>query len=168
MKLRARLLVLSVSTVAVIVTALFALHLDSLTTIWLDSAIEHNTVAGTLIQNEIVLHITDSSANPGGASLAATKKNWNGIVARDRDLADMLVEQAAMRSGVIVEINVIGEDGTVIVSSVPTRQGHAAPLREKLTTIRDSGFTGRLAAITTSRTDYESIVPIGILDIPGQ
>jgi hypothetical protein len=35
MRLRARLLVLSVSTVAVIVTVLFALHLDSLTKTWL-------------------------------------------------------------------------------------------------------------------------------------
>jgi signal transduction histidine kinase len=168
MKLRTRLLALSVSTVLVIVTALFALHLDSLTKIWLDSAVERSSVAGTLIQNEIVLHITDSSANPGGASLAATKKNWNGIVARDRDLADMLVEQAAMRSGVIVEINVIGEDGTVIVSSVPSRQGQPAPVRPKLTSVRDSGFMGRLAAISTSRTDYESIVPIGILGSPGK
>ena len=36
MRLRARLLVLSVSTVAVIVTALFVLHLNSLTGTWLD------------------------------------------------------------------------------------------------------------------------------------
>src|SRR5271154_4225730 len=100
MRLRARLLVLSVSTVAVIVTILFGMHLDSLTKIWLDSAVERNNVAGELIQSLLVVHISDNMANTPSSSLAQTKTNWIRIVAGDKDLADMLVKQAAERSGV--------------------------------------------------------------------
>jgi signal transduction histidine kinase len=164
MRLRARLMLLSVSTVAVIVTVLVGMYLDSLTKIWLDTAAERNNVAGKLIQRLIALHISDSATAAPPSSLAQTKQIWNRIVAGDKDLADMLVEQAAERSDVIVEINVIGEDGRVAVSSIPSRQGQDAPLRQSLDSLRDSGFLGRLAAIATSRTDYESRVPLGIPD----
>ena len=82
---------------------------------------ERSIVAGKLIQSVIELHITDSAANTPADQLEQTKQNWTRIVAEDKDLADMLVEQAAMPKGVIVEINVIGENGKVIVSSVPSR-----------------------------------------------
>ena len=72
----------------------------------------------------------------------------------------MLVEQSAERSGVIVEINVLGEDGRVIVSSIPSRQGQDMPVHEKLASVRDSGFLGRLGAITASKTDYETRMPL--------
>lgn len=164
MRLRARLLVLSIATVAVIVTVLFALHLDSLSKMWLDSAVERNNVAGKLIQSEIVLHITDSPANGSATSLAQTKRAWNRIIAGDSDLADLLVQQAAVRSGWIVEINVVNEDGKVVVSSIPSRQGQNAPVRQRLTSLRDAGFFNRLAVIALSRTDYESRTPLGIPD----
>ena len=64
--------------------------------------------------------------------MAETKRIWNQTVAGDKDLADKLVEQAAMPNSSIVEINVVGEDGRVIVSSVPSRDGQPAPQRESL------------------------------------
>jgi signal transduction histidine kinase len=164
MRLRARLMVLSVSTVAVIVTVLFGMHLDSLTKFWLDSAAERNNVAGILIQRLIVLHVSDSTAETPASGLAETKRIWNRTVANDKDLADMLVEQAAEPTGVIVEINVIGEDGRVVVSSIPSRLGREASRGQSLDSLRDSGFLGRLTAIATSRTDYETRVPLGIPD----
>ncbi len=164
MKLRARLLVLSLSTVAAIVAVLVAMHVDSLTNFWLDAAAENNNVAGNLIRSMIGLHISDSTADVTSTSIAQTKRTWNRIVAGDKELADMLVAQAAERSGVIVEINVVGEDGKVIVSSVPSRQGQTAPVRPSLDSLRESGFLGRLSAIANSRTDYESHIPLGIPD----
>ncbi len=77
----------------------------------------------------------------------------------------MLVEQSTA-SGVIVEINVIDEYGRVIVSSNPARQGQDAPHREDLKSLLGSGFLGRLGAITTSSTDYETRVSLGIPDQP--
>ncbi len=133
MKLRSRLLALSVSTVAVIVTVLFAMHLESLTKNWLENAVERNDEAGKLIRREIVLHISDSSSNEPARNLAQTKRNWNKIVAADQELADMLVEhERRCASSSIVEINIIGEDGRVIAVVDPlARQGQDAPHREK-------------------------------------
>ena len=168
MRLRTRLLVLSVSTVAVIVAVLFALHLESKARDWLDSAVEHSTKAGKDIQSQIVRLISDNPDSEAATSMAQTKRMWSRIVATDKDLADMLVKEAAEQSGVIVEINIIGEDGRVLVSSIPSRQGQVAPVRANLATIRDSGPVGRLAAIATSHTDWETRVPLGILDIPKQ
>jgi signal transduction histidine kinase len=168
MTLRTRLLLLSVSTVAVIVGVLFALHLDSFTTTWLESAEERSRVAGKLIQAFVVQHIADSTANTPFNSIAETKQIWNRTVAGDKDLAELLVEQAMAPNGVIVEINVIGEDGKVIVSSVPWRDGHDAPVRESLASVESAGFLRRFAAITTAKTDYETRIPIGMLDVADQ
>jgi signal transduction histidine kinase len=168
MRLRTRLLLLSVSTVAVIVTALLALYLDSLTQTWLDSAVERSTTAGKLIQSMIALRIADSSVNTPAASLLQTKRNWNRIVAGDTDLADTLILQAATPKGVIVEINILGENGNVILSSIPSRQGHFAPLAATLASVQEGGFTEQLAAIAKSGTEYETRVPLGMLDAPDQ
>jgi signal transduction histidine kinase len=165
MRLRTRLLALSVSTVAVIVIVLFALHLDSLTQVWIDNAIERSNDTGKQIQALIALRIADAPQT-GANNLAQTKRNWNRMIAADRGLATMLVEQAAAPSGVIVEINVIGEDGKVLLSSIPARQGQVAPATESLAAIRDS-VRARFAAVTTSTTDYETRIPIGIPDQPG-
>ena len=54
----------------------------------------------------------------------------------------MLVEQAAMPKGVIVEINIVDENGKVIVSSIPSRKGQPAPVRESLASFRMPGFLG--------------------------
>jgi signal transduction histidine kinase len=164
MRLRTRLLVLSVSTVAAIVVVLFALHLDSLTRVWIDNAIERSNDKGKQIQSLIGLRIADAPAS-ATSSLAQIKRTWNRIIAGDQGLADMLVEQAAVRSGAIIEINIIGEDGRVLLSSIPARQGQAAPSAESLASIRDSVWA-RLSAITTSTTDYETRIPLGIPEQP--
>jgi signal transduction histidine kinase len=168
MRLRSRLLVLSVSTVAVIVTVLSALHLDSLTKTWVESAAERSLEAGRFIQSVIVLHIADSSANSPTASVEQTKRNWTRIVSEDKDLADRLVEQTAMPNGVIVEINIIGEDGNVILSSIPSRTGQPAPVRQSLASISEAGFLDRLSAIVKPEADYETHIPLGIMSDPDQ
>ncbi len=165
MRLRTRLLVLSVSTVAVIVTALFALHLDSLTRTWLETTVDRSNIAGNQIQSLIRLRIAATQTSPG-TSLAQIKHNWNRTVAGDKDLATMLVEQAAIPSGAIVEINVVSEDGRVLLSSVPTREGQAAFPHETLASVRDAGPITRLTAIIASSTDYETRIPLGIADQP--
>ncbi len=164
MRLRVRLLGLSISTVAVIVTVLFILHIDSLGQNWLAQALERNNVAGKNIISEIAGHISDRTVDAPAMSPEETKKNWNRILAADTDLADLLVQQAAVRSGVIVEINILNEDGKVVVSSIPSRQGQNAPVRESLQALESSDFVNRVKAIGFSRTDYETRVPMGIPD----
>ncbi|HEY4087962.1 MAG TPA: HAMP domain-containing sensor histidine kinase [Bryobacteraceae bacterium] len=166
MKLRARLMVLSISMVALIVTVLFGLHLDSLTRNWLDSALERSNGAGHEIQRDIVARIGDSAPSPPGETIDETKKAWTQVVATDQSLTDAMVEQAARPAASIVEINVIGEQGHVIASSIPSRLGQTAPHREDLEAVRDSGFLGRLKAIVKSRNDYEIRVPLGMMGVP--
>lgn len=161
MRLRTRLLVLSVSTVAAIVIVLFALDLDSLTRIWLDTAVDRSDIAGEEIRSLIELRI---KAVPPGVNLAQTKHNWSRALAADQDLATMLVKQGAVPDGTIVEINVIGEDGKVLLSTIPARVGQASFARESLSDVRDAGPFARLSAITTSTTDYETRIPLGIPD----
>lgn len=168
MRLRTRLLVLSVSTVAVIVTALFVLHLDSLTKTWVDFAVERSIVAGKLVQLVIALHIADSSANTPAETIEQTKLNWTRIVTDDKDLADLLVGQAAMPNGVIVEINIVGGDGHVILSSMPSRIGKPAPVRQSLASLQNAGFLDRLSALAKRGTDYETRIPLGIMGDPNQ
>jgi signal transduction histidine kinase len=79
-----------------------------------------------------------------------------------------MVEQAARPAASIVEINIIGEQGHVIASSIPSRVGQPAPRREDLEAVRDSGFLGPLKAIVKSRDDYEIRVPLGMMGVPQQ
>ncbi|HVW10213.1 MAG TPA: ATP-binding protein [Bryobacteraceae bacterium] len=166
MKLRARLLVLSISTVAVIVTVLFGLHVDSLTRNWLDSAFEHSNLAGQEIEKDIVSEISDVPPAQPGENPEQTKQAWTAAIAGDKSLADAMVEQAAMRSASIIEINILDEHGRVINSSIPSRIGQDAPRRESLQAVRDSGFFGRLRAIAESRDDYQTRISLGLMDSP--
>lgn len=165
MRLRARLTLLSVSTVAVIVAALVALHLDSLTRAWLDNAVDRSNMAGGQIETLLLQRIAATHAG-AGASLAQIKRGWSQAVAADKDLATMMVKQAAEPSGAIVEINIVGEDGRILLSSIPVRQGQAAWRRESLSSVRDSGPVARLSAILSSNADYETRIPLGIPDQP--
>ncbi len=161
MRLRARLLVLSISTVAIIVAVLFTLHLDSLTHAWLDTAVDRSAIVGKQIQSLLTDRISNTPS-AAGASLAQTKRSWSRTLATDQELYTMLVEQANVPSGAIVEINVIGEDGRILRSSIPTREGQASFVHESLVSVRDSGALARLMAIRTATTDYETRIPLGI------
>ena len=146
MTLRARLLWLWVAF-AVIALVLFGLQINSLTTRSLNEAGERSTLAGRQIQFLLEQRLSDVTANepksPPAATpearLARTKQTWNRIVASDHDLAAFLVEQTAEQLGVVVEINIIGEDGNVIQSSIPSRRGEPAPAVPTLKSIRDAG-----------------------------
>lgn len=156
MKLRARLMVLSVSTVAVIVAGLLVLQLDSLTKTALDTAVDRSNLTGHQIESLIVQRITDDAVDG--------QPSWNRIVAGDKDIAATLVESAAAPSGVIVEINIVGDDGRVLASSVPSHRGIAATLHQSLDNLSAAGSLARLSAILWSASDYETRVPLGLPD----
>jgi signal transduction histidine kinase len=59
---------------------------------------------------------------------------------------------------------VIGEDGKVVLSSIPSRTDQDAPVRPTLISLRNSDFFDRVSEIANSRTDYESRTPLGIAD----
>jgi signal transduction histidine kinase len=165
MKLRSRLLSITLATVAVVVVAMAALNLNSLVAAWLDSAIERSEVAGRQVRSFMLRRIEEGAAGQTGGltTLAATKQLWSRIVANDTDLAAML-EQSMAQSRSIVEIHVAGEDGLILASSNPARRGTPMIARQELHQLRLAGMVERLRAMLGARQDYESRVLIGIAD----
>ena len=164
MTLRARLLSLTLSMVAVVVLTLVALNVNSLVATWLEVALDRAEIAGRQVQSFMVRRIEGHAAELQGAppaTLDATKRMWSRIVAEDADLSALL-EQTMAQSRSIVEIGVAGEDGMILASSSPVRRGTAMIAKQDLRRLREAGPVGRISAILSSRDDYETRVPLGV------
>lgn len=163
MSLRTRLLLISVSTVAVIVTVLAAIHANSLMETWLDATLDRSAAASRQVQSSVLRRIEERLASSGTAprTLDEAKRAWNEVVASDRGVA-MVMEEAMVESRAIIEINVVGENGTVLASSNQTRSGSQDHSRRSLRSVRDLGPIGRLSAILNARDDFEMRTPLGI------
>ena len=130
MTLRTRLLWLSMSTVAIVVIVLMALHLNSLIVVWLDQAIERSDSAGREMQSFLMKRIEERMAarQPAPATVAEAKQIWNEIIRDDTELA-LVIQQSMVQSRSIVEIEVAGESGLILASSNPARG--ATPMAAK-------------------------------------
>jgi signal transduction histidine kinase len=163
MTLRARLLSLTLSMVAVVVLTLVALNVNSLVATWLEVALERSEIAGRQVQAFMLRRIEARAAEARGAPgmLADTKRVWSRIVAEDADLSALL-EQTMAQSRSIVEIDVAGQDGMILASSSPVRRGAAMIAKQDLRRLREASPVGRITAILSSRDDYETRVPLGV------
>jgi hypothetical protein len=165
--LRARLLSLMLSMVAIVAVTLAALSLNSLTVTLLDVSISSSEMAGRQIQSFLLRRLPESlghaSARPTG--LSEVRDYWNSVISDDTDLAALL-EQTMAQSRSIVEIGIANDDGIIIASSNPQSRSSIMVAREDLRAARDAGPIGRIVAILTSRNDYETRVPLGIAGKP--
>jgi signal transduction histidine kinase len=163
MTLRARLLSLTLSMVAVVVLTLVALNVNSLVVTWLDVALERSEIAGRQVQAFMLRRIEARAAESPGppGMLDDTKRLWSRIVAEDADLSALL-EQTMAQSRSIVEIDVAGEDGMTLASSSPVRRGTAMIAKQDLRRLREASPVGRITAILSSHEDYETRVPLGV------
>lgn len=163
MSLRTRLLLIAVSTVAVIVTVLSAVHANSLMETWLDATLDRSAAASRQVQSAVIRRIEERLASSGATprTLDEAKQAWNEVVASDRGVA-MVMEEAMVESRAIIEINIVGENGTVLASSNQTRTGKPDRSRRSLWSVRELGPIGRLSAILNSRDDLETRTPLGI------
>ena len=165
MTLRARLLWLSTSTVAIVVVALMAIHVNSLIELWLDQAIERSDIAAQEMQNFLVKRIEERSVGqPTPITLDAAKQMWSTIVRDDAELPLML-QQTLVQSHSIAEIAVAGEDGIVLASSNSARISTRMSGRQELRSLRATMALGRVASIFREDRDYETRIK---LVIPGQ
>jgi signal transduction histidine kinase len=164
MTLRARLLSLTLSMVAVVVLTLVALNVNGLVATWLGVALDRSEIAGQQVQAFMVRRIEERTAQMQGAppvALDATKRMWSQIVAGDADLSALL-EHTMAQSRSIVEIDVADENGMILASSSPVRRGTAMISKQDLRRVREAGPVGRITAILSSHDDYETRVPLGI------
>ena len=165
MTLRARLLWLSLSTVAIVVVALMAMHVNSLIDVWLDQSIERSDVAAQQMQSFLLKRIEQRSAGqPPPASLEEAKRMWSAILRDDAELP-LILQQTLVQSRSIVEIVVAGENGIVLASSNADRISTPMHAHHNLRTLRAATALGRILEILRAQNDYETRVPIGI---PGQ
>jgi signal transduction histidine kinase len=165
MTLRARLLWLSLSTVAIVVVALMTLHVNSLIEVWLDQAIERSDTDAQQMQRFLLKRIEERSAGqPPPVTLDEAKRMWTSIVRDDSELP-LILQQTLVQSRSIVEIEVAGENGIVLASSNAARISTPMTARQELRTLRTTMALGRLIAILRAQSDYETRVPLGI---PGQ
>jgi signal transduction histidine kinase len=167
MTLRVRLLSLTLSMVAIVAVTLVALSLNSLTVTLLDVAISSSEMAGRQIQSFLLRHLPESlgRAPSRPANLSEMRDYWNTVISDDADLAALL-EQTMAQSRSIVEIGIANDDGIIIASSNPQSRGAIMVAREDLRAVRDASPIGRIAAILTPRSDYETRVPLGIAGKP--
>ncbi|MGD0578928.1 MAG: histidine kinase dimerization/phospho-acceptor domain-containing protein, partial [Bryobacteraceae bacterium] len=163
MTLRTCLLWLSLTTVAIVVIVLTALHLNSLIVVWLDQAIERSESAGREMQSFLLKRIEERMAarQPAPATVAEAKQIWIDIIRDDTELA-LMIQQNLVQSRSIVEIEVAGESGLILASSNPARVSTPMAAKQELRVLRRAAPLDRLAAILGSRSDYETRVKLGI------
>ena len=164
MTLRARLLSLTLSMVAVVVLTLVALNVNSLVATGIEVALDRSEIAGRQVQAFMVRRIEGRVAELPGAppgTLDATKRLWSRIVGGDADLSALL-EQTMAQLRSIVEIDVADENGMILASSSPVRRGTEMISKQDLRLLSEAGPVGRITAILSSHDDYETRVPSGI------
>lgn len=163
MSLRTRLLLISVSTVAAIVTVLAMLHVNSLTEAWLDAALDRSAATSRQVQSFVLRRIEErlTARAEQPRTVEEAKRAWNAVVVTDPGIALML-EEAMVESRAIIELNVVGEDGVVLVSSNPARKGTRDRPHRSLRSVRDQGPVQRLATILRTVDDLEMRTPLGI------
>jgi signal transduction histidine kinase len=123
-----------------------------------DTAVDRSNMAGNQIESLIFLRISD---NPG-----QSRKNWNRIVASRHGTGHHAGEagRRAIRCDRRNQHYRRGRHRHLIFQ--PPRQGQDAYPHESLAAVRDSGLLGRLDAIITSRTDYETRIQMAANDQP--
>lgn len=167
MNLRLRLLVILIPTVAMIVAALFAIHLDSVLDDWINVAIERSASAGNISRSLMVRRITTLTKHwePPPRTPAQTETVWKKIVASDEEIGRALELTVAV-SKTIVEISVLGKDGAIVASSNRMRVGQPAADPPMLDGLRNQGALDRLRLLLSAQSDYEQRLPIGADDQP--
>jgi hypothetical protein len=163
MSLKARLLVLITGTVAIVVLALSALHLNSLVTTLLDHASERSAATAQLVKTQVVMRT--AALRPQGESLGDVKLAWRRALEADREFADFLAATLAQTRS-IVEISVAEEMNLVAVSSNPGRVGKLLEPKLTLRYLETLNPFDRLSVILGGRQDYENRVVLGIAGQP--
>lgn len=162
MTLRARLLILSVATVAVIVVTLLTLHMNGLIVASLGNMIDRADISGRQIQAFMRRRIEERllARNVLPSDSMEQRKLYESIVEEDEDLSAMLIEQM-VGSRSIVEILIANEAGITLVSSNPAQVGKPMLSRPSLVQLRDENPLSRITAVLTAQNDYETRTSFG-------
>ncbi len=166
MSLKTRLRISIVVLVVAVVFALSALHLRSVADARFDDIQERARMTALQVQSMLLQRVSEQAASrPAPGDLEETKKLWNEIVVYDEHLAQLLEETMA-GSRTIVEILIVGETGSILAASDPSRVGQTARRLPALDEWAKKGYWSRLDEVLTERVNYEHVLPIGIEQQP--
>jgi signal transduction histidine kinase len=163
MSLRVRLVLLTVTLVALVAVALSALHLNTLVNTLSEDALDRSDLAKKEVMfflvdhiNEIDQHSSDYDSSGGPKALLYT------IISSDRDIARTLRTMALAPS--IVEINVAGEDGRILASSSERRVAAMLPQLRDFSQWSKGSAMSRMLDLMRERegADYEVVTRLGI------
>ena len=176
MSLRLRFILLIFAVITVLVLLLSLLYLGSLVDFLSAGALERGDFTSQQVRAYITDHINErsldypnSTPKPGSppsteppeTAMERTKAMWRDIVSNDPDIAATLVRTVAL-SPALVEINVAGQEGTVLASSVPSRTGQPVTPLENLAAWRNRSLYRRLSDVMVRNANYQVVVPVGV------
>jgi len=162
MSLRVRLVLLTVALAAVMAVVLSAVELQTLVNSISTEAYERSYFASQQVKQFLIDHINQHSQEAGTpTTLEETRIQWNSIVAIDAHISKMLLDMTAL-SRSLYEINVAGGNGTILVSSNPSREGAQIVRLEELSAWGAGRWYRRALDLVKRRPDWEVTVPIGI------
>jgi signal transduction histidine kinase len=162
MSLRIRLILLTVALVTVVVLTLSGLYLANLVNSLSDTALDRAVLASQQVNAYINDRINRYSAvEPAPTDLTQTETQWRDIVANDPDISNMLFRTMAL-SAALLEINVAGQDGTILASSNPSRLGQPLEHLENFADWRGQSLYHRLKDLWGRKPDFQVVVPLGV------
>ncbi|HLH42573.1 MAG TPA: ATP-binding protein [Bryobacteraceae bacterium] len=157
MSLRIRLVLLSVTLVALVALTLSALHFESLVDSTSAAVLERSETANEQITSFLLDRIQKGVKDyPAPKTDAETQALVYQIISNDPDLPTMLVQTLA-HSKYILEINVASASGQILASSLPTKVGTAMTPFRSFDGWRTKPEASRLMDFITSRPDYQVV-----------
>ncbi len=157
--MRVRLVLLTVTLVALVAVALSALHLETLVNTLSAGALERSEHATQEVNSFLIDHLNQHAKEYETSQ--GPKAVWYTIVSSDPDIASMLQKTMALAPS-LVEINVAGEDRRILASSSGRRVGEMLPQLRDFSQWLKSSAMSRLLDLMKGGLDYESAGAAGI------
>jgi signal transduction histidine kinase len=162
MSLRVRLVLLTVTLVALVAVALSALHLETLVNTLSADALDRSQRASQEVSSFLIDHIRQHVADyPAYGSVVGAKELLYHIVSTDPDVSSMLEKTMALSSS-LTEINVAGQDGQILASSSERRVGATLTQLRDFSEWSKSSAMSRLLDLMKGGVDYEVPARLGI------
>ena len=162
MSLKTRLRISIVALVVSVVLALSALNLHSVAEAMFRDVAERALTLAQQVQTMLTQRLNEQTAGLAPAqTLDELKARWTGIVANDQELSRQLNLTLAS-SRIILEIQIVGENGKILASSDPDHAGKdAQPLASVAEWAGRSPWT-QLVDVFRGRANYASVIPLGV------
>jgi signal transduction histidine kinase len=162
MSLRLRLVLLTVALAAIMAVVLSAVELETLVNSVSAEAYDRSYFASQQVKQFLIDQINQQSTQePPPTSMEEIRAQWDSIVANEPHIAKMLLDWTAL-SRSLIEINVAGQNGTILASSNPSRNGNQMNHLEELAAWTNRPWYRRAMDLVKRRPDWEVTVPIGI------